>query len=182
MARQFEAPAASGSGEPNLVVAPDGRVLLSLDRARRGGRAQPALAARAEGRRVVRAPDHRARHRLVRELGGLPIRWPPARRHPLRPLAREERTGHLRLRRPRDRFPRRRQDLESPGDPHRDGTLAEHGFVSMTRQDGPDDGLRLARRTQDPGASHDGHGEGRPRCPSCIDTRRRGTPGAGDRS
>jgi len=27
--RQLEAPAAAGSGEPNLAVAPDGRVLLS---------------------------------------------------------------------------------------------------------------------------------------------------------
>lgn len=153
--RELPSPAAAGSGQPNLAVAPDGRVYLSwLERASEGrytlrfsikeGNGWSAPQTIAEGANwfanwadfpsFIALPDGSlAAHWLVKNGAGYDIN-----------IARSFDGG---------------KTWSKPILPHRDGTLTEHGFVSMfPARDGLLAAVWLDGRETKPSA--DGHGHG----------------------
>jgi hypothetical protein len=160
IARQLEAPAAAGSGEPNLAVLRDGRVLLSwiepagqeghslryATRTKGGPWSGPGTIAKGQGwfvnwadfPSVAALPD-----------GTLFAHWlaksgPGAYAYDVCVTASRD-AG---------------KSWSQPVVPHRDGTQAEHGFVSMTPWSAQAMGLVWLDGRKTAGASHEGHGPG----------------------
>lgn len=159
--RQLDAPAAPGSGQPNLAVAPDGRVLLSWIEpageaghrlrfaARPKGGAWSAPATIAQGRDwFVNWADFPSLGVLAD--GTLFAHW----------LARGGPGTYaydVHVTASRDAG----SSWSTPVVPHRDGTQTEHGFVSMTAWAPRTMGLVWLDGRKTAGASHDGHDSSR---------------------
>jgi hypothetical protein len=77
--RELPAPAGRADGQPNLAVAPDGRLYLSWIKRLGEGRFSLRFALK-EGDGLVGAARHRRRRELVRQLGGFPFDGRVARR------------------------------------------------------------------------------------------------------
>jgi len=159
-AQETPTPAAPGSGEPNLTVAPDGRVLLSW--------IEPTGDASHRLRYAVRAKDGAwSEPRTIAEGQGWFVNWADFPSLAALPdgslfahwLARSGSEGYaydVRVSASRDAG----KTWSAPVVPHRDGTQTEHGFVSMTPWSDQAmglvwlDGRKTARATQA------GHGDG----------------------
>jgi hypothetical protein len=160
VARQMEAPAAAGSGEPNLAVTPDGRVLLSwiepagedghalryAARTKGGAWSGPETIAKGQGwfvnwadfPSVAPLPD-----------GTLFAHWlaksgPGTYAYDVRVTASSD-AG---------------KSWSAPVVPHRDGTQTEHGFVSMSPWNAQTMGLVWLDGRKTARALHEGHGQG----------------------
>lgn len=130
--RELPSPAGPGSGEPNLAVAPDGRVLLSWIEPAGGGRHR-LLYSGLDASGSWSAP------RTIAEGGGWFVNWAdfPA----LASLPDGTLFAHWRAKSATGTYAYDIQVASSrdggrswsrPFVPHRDGTKTEHGFVSMT--------------------------------------------------
>lgn len=160
MARQLEAPAASGSGEPNLVVTPDGRVLLSwIEPAGEDGHSL-RYAARAKGgawsgpETIAKGQGWFVNWADFPSVGALPDGTLFA--HWLAKSGPGTYAYDVRVTASRDAG----KSWGPPVVPHRDGTQTEHGFVSMTPWSAQTMGLVWLDGRKTAGASHEGHGQG----------------------
>lgn len=158
-AREVSSPAGPGSGEPNLAVAPDGRVLLSW--------IEPA----GEGRHRLRYSGLEgggswSSPRTIAEGAGWFVNWAdfPA----LTALPDGTLFAHWLVKSGPSTYAYDVQVSSSrdgggtwsgPVVPHRDGTQTEHGFVSMTPWSGSEMGLVWldGRKTAGAGPSDHGH-------------------------
>ncbi len=155
---QMPTPAAPGSGEPNLAVAPDGRVLLSwveptgerrhalryAERSKGGAWSQPRTIAEG-GDWFVNWADFPSMAALPD--GTLFAHW----------LAKSGSATYaydIRVTASRDGG----KTWTKPVVPHRDGTQTEHGFVSMTPWSGQAMGLVWLDGRKTAAAAHEGHG------------------------
>jgi hypothetical protein len=158
--RELTSPAAPGSGEPNLAVAPDGRVLLSW--------IEPA----GEGRHALRFStldgDAWSAPRLIAEGAGWFVNWAdfPA----LAALPDGTLFAHWLVKSGPSTYAYDVQAAWSrdggetwsrPVVPHRDGTKTEHGFVSMTPAGAGAMGVLWLDGRKTAGGGHGGHGEGK---------------------
>lgn len=154
----LETPAAAGSGEPNLAVAPDGRILLSWVESIGENQHGLRYASRSKGG-AWSAP------RTVATGAGWFVNWAdfPSMAvlsdgtffaHWLAKRGAGTYSYDVRVATSRDGG----QTWSEPVTPHRDGAEAEHGFVSMT---GTSEAMNLVwldgRKTA--GKSHDGHAD-----------------------
>jgi hypothetical protein len=158
-ARQMAAPAAPGSGEPNLTLAPDGRVLLSwiepsgeeshslrfATRPKGGAWSEPRTIAEGRGW-FVNWADFPSLAALPD--GSLFAHWlaksgPGTYAYDVRVAA--SRDGG--------------KTWSAPVVPHRDGTQTEHGFVSMTPWSARAMGLVWLDGRKTVGTTHEGRGD-----------------------
>ena len=158
--RPLDAPAAAGSGEPNLAVAPVGRVLLSwIEPAGDAGHrlryaARPRGGAWSGAETIAQGRDWFVNWADFPSLAVLPdgtlfAHWlaksgPGAYAYDVRVTASRD-AG---------------KSWSPPVVPHRDGTPTEHGFVSMSPWDPRTVGLVWLDGRKTAGASHEGHGQG----------------------
>lgn len=159
VARELGSPAGPGSGEPNLAVAPDGRVLLSwIEPAGEGG--HTLRFSSLEGESAWSAP------RLIAEGKGWFVNWadfPALAALPDGTLFAHwlEKSGpstyayDVRVVSSRDGG----ASWTGPVVPHRDGTKTEHGFVSMAPWGDGELGMVWldGRKTAGAAASEHGH-------------------------
>jgi hypothetical protein len=156
--RQLEAPAAAGSGEPNLAVAPDGRVLLSWIEPAGENQHSLRYAARAKG-------GAWSKPETIASGSGWFVNW--ADFPSLAALPDGTLFAHwlaksgpgtfaydVRVTRSRDGG----RTWSEPITPHRDGTQTEHGFVSMSPASGQAMGLVWLDGRRTAGTAHEGHG------------------------
>jgi hypothetical protein len=157
--REIACPAAPGSGEPNLAVTPDGRVLLSW------------IESVADSRHALRFSalegDAWSQPRLIAEGGGWFVNWAdfPAVAalsdgtlfaHWLEKSGPAAHAYDVKLVSSRDQG----QTWAPPVVPHRDGTQAEHGFVSMTPSAAGAMGVVWLDGRKAAAAGHGDHGGG----------------------
>jgi len=155
---QIEAPAAAGSGEPNLAVAPDGRVLLSWIEP--AGENQHILryAARPKG-------GEWSKPETIASGSGWFVNWADFPSLAALPdgtlfahwLAKSGAGTYaydVRVTSSRDGG----KTWSEPVTPHRDGTQTEHGFVSMIPANGQAMGLVWLDGRNTAGKTHEGHG------------------------
>lgn len=157
-AREIESPAKPGSGEPNLAVAPDGRVLLSWIEPTDGERHALRYAARVRGGPWIEA-------RTIAEGARWFVNWadfPSVAALPDGTLF-----AHWLAKSGPGRYAYgvnvvvSRDDgksWSSPVVPHRDGTPTEHGFVSLTPWSASAISVVWLDGRKTAGAGHDGHG------------------------
>lgn len=156
--RELASPAGPGSGEPNLAVAPDGRVLLSW--------IEPAGEARHTLRYAKLDGDAWSAPRTIAEGAGWFVNWAdfPALAalpdgtlfaHWLAKSGPETYAYDVRVASSRDGG----QTWGQPVLPHRDGTRTEHGFVSMTPWSDEAIGIVWLDGRKTAGATHAAHGE-----------------------
>ena len=156
--RQLEAPAAPGSGEPNLAVAPDGRVLLSWIEPAGENQHSLRYAARPKG-------GAWSKPETIASGSGWFVNW--ADFPSLAALPDGTLFAHwlaksgpgtfaydVRVTTSRDRG----RTWSEPVTPHRDGTQTEHGFVSMSPASGQAMGLVWLDGRKTAGTAHEGHG------------------------
>jgi hypothetical protein len=157
--REMGSPAGPGSGEPNLAVAPDGRVLLSW--------IEPA----GEGRHMLRYASldqsgSWSPPRTIAEGAGWFVNWAdfPALAalpdgtlfaHWLAKTGPATYAYAVQVARSRDGG----KTWSSAVVPHRDGTPTEHGFVSMTPWSDQAMGIVWLDGRKTAGAAHAAHGE-----------------------
>lgn len=157
--REIASPAGPGSGEPNLAVGPDGRVLLSW--------IEPA----GEGRHTLRFagldPNGSwSAPRTIAEGSGWFVNWAdfPALTalpdgtlfaHWLAKSGPSTYAYDVRVASSRNGG----QTWSRPVVPHRDGTQTEHGFVSMLPWSAAEIGIVWLDGRKTAGAAHAGHGE-----------------------
>jgi hypothetical protein len=150
-------PAKQGSGQPNLVATPDGRVLLSW--------IEPA----GEKRHMLRFAERRrggdwSAARTIAEGSGWFVNWAdfPALAalpdgtlfaHWLAKSGVGTYAYDVNVSVSRDGG----KTWRAPVVPHRDGTQSEHGFVSMTPWDATQIGIVWLDGRKTPSAGHDGH-------------------------
>lgn len=157
--RQLEAPAAPGSGEPNLTVAPDGRVLLSwIEPAGEAGHslrhaARPRGGAWSEPQTIAEGRDWFVNWADFPSLAALPDGTLFA--HWLAKSGPGTFAYDVRVTLSRDAG----KSWSPPVVPHRDGTQTEHGFVSMAPWGPRTMGLVWLDGRKTKGASHAGHGQ-----------------------
>lgn len=156
--RQMDAPAAPGSGEPNLAVAPDGQVLLSwIEPAGEGSHrlryaARPRGGAWSEPRTVAEGAGWFVNWADFPALAALPDGTLFA--HWLAKSGSGTYAYDVRVTASRDGG----QTWSTPVVPHRDGTQTEHGFVSMVPWSAQAMGLVWLDGRKTAGATHAGHG------------------------
>lgn len=156
--RQLEVSAAPGSGEPNLAVAPDGRVLLSwVEPAGEAGHslrfaARPKGGAWSAPETIAEGRDWFVNWADFPSLAVLPDGTFFA--HWLAKSGPGTYAYDVRVTASRDAG----KSWSTPVVPHRDGTQTEHGFVSMTPWDPRTMGLVWLDGRKTAGASHEGHG------------------------
>ncbi|MFN8092247.1 MAG: sialidase family protein [Vicinamibacteria bacterium] len=156
--RQLDAPAAAGSGEPNLAVAPDGRVLLSWIEPAGENQHSLRYAARPKG-------GAWSKPETIASGSGWFVNW--ADFPSLAALPDGTLFAHwlaksgpgtfaydVRVTTSRDGG----RIWSEPVTPHRDGTQTEHGFVSMSPADGQRMGLVWLDGRKTAGKTHEGHG------------------------
>ncbi|HET7295291.1 MAG TPA: sialidase family protein [Vicinamibacteria bacterium] len=157
-ARQLEAPAAAGSGEPNLAVAPDGRVLLSWIEP--AGESQhslrfasrPKAGAWSKPETIASGPGWFVNWADFPSLAALPDGTLFA--HWLVKSGAGTFAYDVRVTSSRDGG----MSWSEPVTPHRDGTQTEHGFVSMIPASGEAMGLVWLDGRRTAGLGHQGHG------------------------
>jgi hypothetical protein len=156
--RELEAPAAPGSGEPNLAKGADGRVFLSWIEPAGEGRHALRFATRAKG-------EPWSRPRSIAQGGGWFVNWadfPAVAALPDGALFAHwlARSGpgtyayDVRVVVSRDGG----EAWSAPVVPHRDGTRTEHGFVSMSPWTSDAMGLVWLDGRKTAGAGHEEHG------------------------
>ena len=157
--RELTSPAGPGSGEPNLAVGPDGRVLLSwIEPAGQDRHALRYASLDASG--AWSAP------RTIAEGAGWFVNWAdfPALAalpdgtlfaHWLAKTGAGTYAYAVQVARSRDHG----DTWSSPVVPHRDGTPTEHGFVSMTPWGDQEMGIVWLDGRKTAGAAHDADGE-----------------------
>lgn len=157
-ARPLQSPARPGSGEPNLTVAPDGRVLLSW------------IESLGEKRHALRYAERRkggpwSEARTIAEGDNWFVNWADFPSVAALPdgtlvahwLAKSGPSPYaydVNVSLSRDRG----ASWSAPVVPHRDGTRTEHGFVSMSPWAGGAMGIVWLDGRKTSGAGHDGHG------------------------
>src|SRR5688572_28136732 len=158
--REIPAPAGPGSGEPNLAVAPDGRVLLSWIEPAGEGRHSLRFASLGTGGAWSAA-------RTIAEGTGWFVNWAdfPA----LAALPDGTLFAHWLAKSGPSTYAYDVQVVSSrdggttwsrPVVPHRDGTQTEHGFVSMTPWSDDELGMVWLDGRKTAGATHAEHGAG----------------------
>jgi len=158
MVGQMEAPAAPGSGEPNLAVAPDGRVLLSwIEPAGEDGHAlryaeRPKGGAWSQPRTIAKGAHWFVNWADFPAMAALPDGTLFA--HWLAKSGPGTYAYDVRVTASRDGG----KTWITPVVPHRDGTQTEHGFVSMTPWSAQAMGLVWLDGRKTAGAAHEGHG------------------------
>lgn len=158
--RELPAPAGPGSGQPNLAVARDGRVYLSWIEKLGGGRFSLRFA--------VREKDAWSAPRVIAEGANWFVNW--ADFPSLIVLPDGTLAAHWLVKNGPGTFDYAvtiarsfdgGQTWGKPFVPHRDGKLAEHGFVSLfAARDGNLAAVWLDGREMKPGASEHDHGGG----------------------
>lgn len=156
--RQLDAPAAAGSGEPNLAVAPDGRVLLSWIEPAGDNQHSLRYAARPKG-------GAWSKPETIASGSGWFVNW--ADFPSLAALPDGTLFAHwlaksgpgtfaydVRVTTSRDGG----RTWSEPVTPHRDGTQTEHGFVSMSPASGQAMGVVWLDGRKTAGTAHEGHG------------------------
>lgn len=156
--RELASPAGPGSGEPNLTVAPDGRVLLSWIENAGDKRHRLRYAARTKGKAW-------SEPLTIAEGAGWFVNWadfPSVAALPDGTLFAHwlARSGpgtyayDVRVSTSRDGG----STWSSPVTPHRDGTQTEHGFVSMAPWSPREMGILWLDGRKTAGGAHAGHG------------------------
>lgn len=156
--RELASPAKPGSGQPNLVVAPDGRVLLSWIEPAADKRSLLRYATRSKGGESWSEP------RTIAEGSGWFVNWAdfPSLAalpdgtlfaHWLAKSAPGTYAYDVNVSASRDGG----KTWSAPVVPHRDGTQTEHGFVSMTPWDAKQIGIVWLDGRKTPGGGHGGH-------------------------
>lgn len=154
----LEAPAAAGSGEPNLAVAPDGRVLLSWIEPLGENRHSLRYAARAKGgawskpETIASGSGWFVNWADFPSLAALPDGTLFA--HWLAKSGPATFAYDVRVTTSRDGG----RTWSEPVTPHRDGTQTEHGFVSMSPASGQAMGVVWLDGRKTAGTAHEGHG------------------------
>jgi len=160
IARQLDTPSAPGSGEPNLAMAPDGRVLLSwIEPAGDDGHrlrlsARPKAGAWSAPETVAAGKDWFVNWADFPSVAVLPDGSLFA--HWLRKSGTGDYAYDVRVSTSRDGG----RSWSTPVVPHRDGTPTEHGFVSMTPWGAREMGLVWLDGRRPAEASAAGHGSG----------------------
>lgn len=156
--REIESPARPGSGEPNLAVAPDGRVLLSWIEPTDDERHVLRSAARVKGGPWIEA-------RTIAEGANWFVNWadfPSVAALPDGTLFAHwlAKSGPGRYAYGVNVVVSRDggQSWSPPIVPHRDGTPTEHGFVSLTPWNASAIGVVWLDGRKTVGAGHEGHG------------------------
>jgi len=156
--RQLETPAAAGSGEPNLAVAPDGRVLLSwIEPAGENQHslryaARPKAGAWSEPQTIAIGSGWFVNWADFPSLAALPDGTLFA--HWLAKSGAGTYAYDVRIALSRDGGKSWTDSIV----PHRDGTQTEHGFVSMSPASSQAMGLVWLDGRKTVGAAHEGHG------------------------
>ncbi|MCI0574079.1 MAG: glycoside hydrolase [Myxococcaceae bacterium] len=155
--RELPVAAAPGSGEPNLTVAPDGRILLSWVEPRGDNAHALRFSSRAPGeawaepRTIAEGRDWFVNWADIPAMAALPDGTLYA--HWLQRSGPGKYAYDVRVTRSTDGG----ATWSPPVVPHRDGTSSEHGFVSFLPQDARRMGLVWLDGRRNVGEGHEGH-------------------------